>query len=1032
MKPKRMQIAIQLLLMLGGLTGLYAQSTVSGTVTEAGSGTPLESTSVVVQGTSQGVLTDASGSFSIQAAPSDTLLISYIGYQPQKVAVAGRSNISVSLVEAVTSTDEVIVIGYGTQGRSQVTNAISKVNAEEISSLPVVSAEQALQGRAAGVTVVNNGSPGQGATIRIRGMNSVNANDPLFVIDGVPAGGLNEINPEDIESIEIAKDASAAAIYGSRASGGVVFITTKRGEAGKAQVSFDGYYGVQSLVNSFDLLNTEQYVDYATELQQNAGLSVPSRLEDPAFLDGSAYVNINNNVNYLDELFRDAPIQDYNVSVSGGSQNADYYVSAGYLNQQGVISNTGFERYSFRTNTNFNLGKVTFGQRLNLAYTQRDNERTSGTNRSAIEHAIKAAPYLPIYQEDGETFLGPDLVDNNDAENPMRVQNLGLNQTNVLKLLGNLYLDWEIIEGLNLRQTFGVDMSYGFDNAFSPAFRDGAFHERQFAILNQTRRQFISPISTTTLTFDRGFGDHHINALAGYEAQYTRSEFLQGQGENNITSDLQTLNSFANEFNNGEVVEDQLISYFGRVNYSYANRYILQASIRRDGFSRFGPANKWGVFPSVSAGWNIHEEAFLDNLSALSTLKLRGSWGITGNAFALGRYEYQPTVNLNFNYGLGGALAQGALIGDLPNENLAWEAQQMINIGVDFGVLNDALTFSVEYYDNTTEDMLLTVNLPPSMGFTSSPRANTGEVRSNGFEFTANYFANPTKDFSYSISANFATQANELVSLGQGNPLFAINYEGDQLKRAVEGEALYHFFGWRVDRLFQADDFVTDPDGNLVLRDGIPTQPAAQPGDIKFQDIAGAPDENGNPTGPDGVIDANDRVNLGNAQPTYLYGLNGNFRYKNFELTLFFQGQGGNYIYNTNRFELEGMTRVFNAGTAVLDRWTPENTDTDIPRAITGDPNRNVRASDRFLERGDFLRAKLVRFGYTFDNTKVTFANRLHVYVASQNLFTITNYTGLDPEIGTRQGLNGNTGLGIDFGQYPQARTFMVGVNANF
>ncbi|MEM7655735.1 MAG: TonB-dependent receptor [Bacteroidota bacterium] len=1009
--------------------GVLAQGQITGQVTETETGDPLVGATVLVKGTNQGVFTDAEGNFSIRAGGDVTLAISFVGFEAQDVPVNGRSVINVSLDPSESTLDEVVVIGYGTQGRSKVTNAITKVDAEEISALPVVSAEQALQGRAAGVTVINNGSPGRGATIRIRGMNSVNANDPLFVIDGVPAGGLNEINPEDIESIEVAKDASAAAIYGSRASGGVVFITTKKGKGGAPTVSFDGYYGVQNAVNTFDLLNTQQYIEYATEIQENAGLPVPPRFSDPAFLDGSSPVNINNEVDYMDEIFRSAPIQDYNVSISGGDQNGNYYVSGGYLNQQGVMLNTDFERYSFRTNTNFKKGKISFGQTLNLAYSRRNNEAGSGQNRSLIEHATKAAPYMPV-EIDG-TFKGPDQVDNNDAENPVRIQELNTNFNETLKLLGNFYVDYEILDGLNLRQTVGIDMAFGNSFSFSPAFQDGEFHGRGFAETNQTRSDFISPISTTTLNFDRDFGAHNVTALAGYEVQYSRSRNINGQGQNDVTSDLQTLNSFANDNVNGNNAEDQLISLFGRIGYSYANKYIIQASVRRDGYSRFGPANKFGLFPSVSAGWNIHEESFMEGVSALSTLKLRGSWGETGNAFALGRYEFQPTVNLNFNYGFGGNLAQGGAITALANPNLAWERQQMLNLGLDFGLLNDQLTFSAEFYDNTTRDMLLTVNLPSSMGFTGSPRANTGEVRSSGVEFTLGYASDPTQDFSYAINGNFATQANELVSLGLGNPLFARTYEGDPLKRSVEGEPLYHFFGWEVDRLFQASDFST-VDGALVLNDGIPTQAAAQPGDIKFRDLAGPPDENGDLTAPDGVIDANDRVSLGNAQPTFIYGLNADFRYKNFELTLFFQGQGGNYIYNANRFELEGMTRVFNAGVAVLDRWTPTNTETDVPRGVTGDPNRNARASTRFLERGDFLRAKLVRFGYTFDTSSLTWASRLHLYVAAQNLFTITNYTGLDPEIGTRQGLDANTGLGLDFGQYPQARTFMVGVNANF
>ncbi|RMG66867.1 MAG: SusC/RagA family TonB-linked outer membrane protein [Bacteroidetes bacterium] len=574
-------------------------------------------------------------------------------------------------------------------------------------------------------------------------------------------------------------------------------------------------------------------------------------------------------------------------------------------------------------------------------------------------------------------------------------------------------------------------MAYGFGRSFSPFIMDGEFHTNLIATLNEGRSDFMSPISTTTLNFNRSFGDHSLSALAGYEVQYSRFRNTTASGQNDLTDDLATLQSFATPSIGGTLEEDQIISYFGRISYNYANRYLLQASIRRDGYSRFGPANKWGVFPSVSAGWNLHNESFMADLDQLSTFKIRGSYGEVGNSQALGRYAYQSTVGLNNFYNFNGNLQQGANIRALANEELRWETIQMINAGFDLGLWNDQLTFTAEYYNTTTSDMLLTVNLPPSMGYDGSPFANTGDVTSSGFEFSLGYNSDPTRDFNFSVNANFATQSNVVTSLGVGNPINGPSFEGDVITRVDEGESIYYFFGWQTLGLFQESDFT-----NGQLNDGIPTQPSAAPGDIRFADLAGPPDEDGNPTEPDGVIDVNDRTNLGSPLPTYIYGLNTDLNYKNFTLNFFFQGQGGNKIYNTNRYDLEGMTRVFNAGTAVLDRWTPTNTDTDIPRGVTGDPNRNSRVSDRFLEDGDFLRLKLLRLGYNVDVSSLNWISRLNVYVASQNLLTITNYTGLDPEIGRFQNQTntggGNAALGIDYGQYPQPRTFMLGVQASF
>lgn len=1001
---------------------LKADKELSGTVINE-DGTPLIGATVQLKGSSIGAITNDQGNFNI-TVPDDAeiLVISYIGYFAKEIAIGNQTEFSITLEENVSVLDEVIVTGYGTQSRASVTSAIDKISGDEINNIPVVNVTQAVQGRSAGLVVTNQGAPGQDPIIRIRGLTSPNNNNPLIVIDGIPAGGLNAINPNDVESVEVLKDASAAAIYGSRASGGVILITTKRGQAGAPRVSFDSYVGVQSAANRLDLLNTDQYIEIMTEQQQNGGLPVP-----PRFDDGSIR---NTSIDYQDEVFRTAPIQNYTLGISGGTQDARYLVSLNYFNQEGIVLNNDFERYSARINTDFKLwDRVSIGQNLVMSYTQSNNVANQG-GRAIFEHVTKFAPYLvPRDPNNLGGFNGPDQIDNNDAENPVRVLQLADNESRTIKTLGNVYADVEIIPGLNFRTSIGVDLAISRNFNFRPAFFDGDFHNDELASLNENRTTFFSPVWTNTLTFDRSFGEHKIGAIAGYEVQDFTVETLGGQGTNALTSDLQTPGSVENDVVTGGTFEDGLISYFGRINYEYAGRYLFQAALRRDGYSRFGPNNKWGIFPSVSVGWNIAREPFFESVNAVSNLKLRASWGETGNNNALGRYEYQPTVQTDFtyNFGPGGEQVFGSTIPGLANEALKWETTTMTNVGLDLGFFGDALTFSAEYYRNETEDILLSVPLPASLGLDRNVRVNAGDIESSGFEFTLG-LKNKTGPFQWSIDANFATQDNEVVSLGTGNPINGRAWQGDVLTRVEEGQPIYYFWGWEVDRIFQASDF--NPDGSL--NDGIPSQTNAAPGDIKFKDIAGAPDENGNPTGPDGVIDNNDRTNLGSPIPTYTYGLNATLNWKNFDLAIFFQGVGGNQIYKAYAYWTQGMTRVFNGEQVLMDRWTPNNTNTDVPRAVSGDPNRNARASDRFIDDGDYLRLKTVTLGYSLGQGTLPWVSNLRIYVNAQNLLTFTGYDGYDPEVSVFQGANFNNAFGIDLGQLPQARTFTIGIQAGF
>lgn len=996
------------------------ERSISGTVTSAEEGA-LPGVNVLVKGTTTGTVTDMDGNYRISVPSGESVLVfSSIGYTSEEITVGNQSTINVDLVPDIQSLSEVVVVGYGTQERAKVTGAISSVSSKEISELPVPSFDAALQGRAAGVTVTNSGSPGVNPQIRIRGIGTVGNNDPLYVIDGLPAGGLNAINPNDIESIEVLKDASAAAIYGSRAANGVVLVTTKKGSAGKTTVNVDSYYGVQNAWKQLDLLNRNQYLDYGRDLQSNAGEPIPQRFDALGEFAGV-------DTDWQDAMFRSAPMQEHNLSLSGGTENAKFLVSGGYFQQDGIMLGTGFERFSFRANTDFKVhDRVSIGQTLTIAHTDRQVEPFSG-GRSQIEHMIKSVPYIPVYDPNRlGGFRGPDRVDGSDAENPVMNATLRRNNIMDLKLLGSAYVDVNIIEGLKYKFLLGLDMNYGRNRNFTPQFNSGDFHQNPTTDLSDQRSTFVSPLISNQLTYNKSFGQHTFDVTAVAERQTTRFENATASGENPITSDIEVLNGYVNPNVGGTENESALISYLGRINYDFDGKYLLGASIRFDGGSRFGPGNKWGSFPAFSAGWRISEEAFMQDLTFLSDLKLRGSYGESGN-WNIGDYRYQATINGNFNYNFNGNLQPASTINALANTDIRWETTKMTNIGFDLGLFEDRFRASFEYFKNVTEDMLLGVPIPPSLGYDVAPVANVGTVENSGIEITAGFGQN-SGDFQWSVDGNVSFINNELSSLGIGNTIFGPGFEGDPVSYTEEGQPIAYFYGWEVEGIFQSNEEAQGaPRQNLPddLADYDPTSHTAA-GDIRFRDL-----------NDDGVINADDRTNIGHFLPDMTYGLNASANWKGFDLTLFLQGVSGNEILNTNLYDLEGMTRLFNAGTAVLDRWTPQNTDTNVPRAVTSDPNRNSRISTRYIEDGSYMRIKNLTIGYSLPSTVLSsfgngFISNLRVYVSSQNLLTITNYSGYDPEVGVRTGLDASLATGVDYGQFPQARTFLAGIQIGF
>lgn len=1009
----------------------FAQAqTVSGVVTDDATGEPIPGVNILIKGTTTGTVTDIDGHYQLNVPEEGTLVFSSVGFATEEIPVQGRSVIDLALVQDIQSLSEVIVVGYGTQERARVTGAISSVSSEEISELPVASVDQALQGKASGISVVNTGSPGVNPLVQIRGLGTVGNNNPLYVINGMPdnSGAINSINPNSIESIQILKDASAAAIYGSRAANGVILITTKKGTKGKTTISLDAYYGVQEAWRQLDLLNREQYIDYGIDLTEDTDAGIPAR-----FNDLGEYANVE--TDWQDEMFRTAAIQDYNITISGGGDNSVFSLGGGYFDQEGIMLGTGFERYSFNANSEFTLGKVKVGETLILSRSTRKNEPFNG-GRSQIEHMIKMVPYIPVRDEDRlGGFKGTDAVDASDPENPVLNALLRQNTDYNTKILGTAYASYEIIEGLEYKLLLGLNMNFGFNDQFTPRFQPSdTYSNNPTADVNQNRSTLISPLISNQLSFNRTFDKHTINAVAVIEKQTSSFSNTGGAGETDLTDYLEVLSGLENPAIQGSKTEYALISYLGRINYDYAGKYLFSASVRRDGGSRFG-TEKWGTFPSFSAGWRLSEEPFLSDVTFLSDLKIRGSWGKAGND-AIGDYVYQATIDGQHPYILGGVLVPGYTLRSLANPDVKWETTVMTNIGLDLGFLNDQIRASVEYFNNETQDMLLSVPIPPSLGYDVAPVFNVGSAVNKGFELTAGYYKF-NGDFQWSLNGNISFVKNELTSLGIGNSITGLTFEGDNTTYAEEGQPIGYYQGWVVEKIFQSQEEVDQANAS----DGDASTPyqvaATSPGDIKFKDL----DNNG-------VINNDDRTNLGSYLPDFSYGLNASASYKNFDLSVFVQGVSGNEILNLNRYDLEGMTRLFNSGTAVLDRWTPTNTDTDVPRAVASDPNRNSRVSSRYVEDGSYLRIKNLTLGYSLPTNLLNafgngFISKVRLYVSSQNLLTITDYTGYDPEIGVRTDVvnNVNSGnpsntptmnAGVDYGQFPQARTFIFGVQVGF
>ncbi|MBE9583376.1 TonB-dependent receptor [Mucilaginibacter sp. JRF] len=1023
---RRRAVLCSLILLFCTYLSGYAQNTpVTGTVSDANTGETLVGATVQVKGTTTGVATDIDGKFKLSVAAGAELEIKSVGYTPQTVTVTAGQALVIKLQPASSALTEVLVVGYATQKKADLTGAVSSIKSSDIANLPVGGADQILQGKAAGVTVTQStGAPGDGINVRIRGIGTINDNNPLYVIDGIPTkDGINQISPNDIESISVLKDASSAAIYGARASNGVVIVTTKKGKSGKPRVNVNAYTGVQTSQHLIKMANTSQYVAaYNTAATADGRTPISQNI-----IDGLP------DVDWQKEVLRPAPISNIQASVSGGGENSTYIVSANYFKQNGLIKNSAFDRLNLRTSINSNLSNyVTLGTNINLGYSKNRQVGTSGDGfgagnpgASVLRYALFRTPATPVYRADGQFVDIPEHPEFfGDGLNPVGFADNFNRNFYDYSVLGNVFLEVKPIKNLKLRTDFGTNFLITDYKQFFATWGVDRFLNTPNSLAQSNTNQFDYNW-TNTATYDLTLNKHVFNFLAGTELVKSDTRVL-GASRTLFSDQGETFqyldNGLGIQQNGGNQTHWALLSVFGRVNYTYDNKYLATFNFRRDGSSRLDPSNRYGNFYGGSLGWRIDQEEFMKNAGPISALKLRAGIGQLGNQ-EIGNFSYATLVNTSGYYPFGGAGNAGYSINTLGNPNVRWENSTQTDAGIDLGLFDNALNITADYYVKNTSGMLLQPAQPTSAGGAASAFVNAGKMRNQGFEFELSYRSPAKQKFRYELIGNLTTNKNEVTSLADGSPLVGGRIDNNYYAtRTAVGHPVGSFYLLQQEGIFQNEQEVF-----THAYQG----PGIQPGDVKFKDISG-------PNGtPDGIIDEYDRTYAGSPIPKITYGLTANLSYSGFDLSLFFQGVQGNKLYNQINTDIEGFYRAFNITERVATQsWSGEGSTNEFPRLSWEGATNNKRPSTRFLESGSYLRLKNVQLGYSF-NDRVLKSIRLSsfkVFVSAQNVFTVTKYTGIDPEIYTNSNSQGDgvRAVGIDWGTYPSARTFTVGINANF
>lgn len=1039
----------QTLLLFGLLIGcsgwLLAQDrTVTGTVVgEKGDIAP--GTSVLVKGTTIGTSTDVKGEFSIRVPASGTTLVfSSVGMMAQEVEIGNRSQVSVIMKDDVKALEAVVVVGYGTQQRKDITGAISSVSAAQIEKVPITTIDQALQGRSPGVQVTNNdGSPGGGVSVQIRGTGTFGDNSPLYVVDGYPISvGINTLNPNDIASMEILKDASATAIYGNRASNGVVIITTKRGKAGGLQIAFDSYASLQAIPKLYKVLNAQEFATFASDIASKEAYPVLPEWSNPSSL---------RNIDWQKEVYQTGFRQNYNLALRGGSDKVQTSFSLGYFDQKGTVKFSNFKRYNGSLNVDYTPSKWVKAS-ASVKYTRTGGFVGFGTGINGLGTLTKLIPTLsgnPLTNEvkDAEGNYGyypkgTSVVAG--SSNVIADQETTDRQQASNNLLTTTSLEITPLPGLRLKTNFGFNSSDNSGYYFTPT--NDRVTPSPLAYYSQNANNSFEYLWENTVAYTRTFGIHSIDFVGGVSAQENTYRQIGTQGSGLLSDELRNVGSLQSTIPYGNQQTWSIASQFGRLTYKLMDRYILTGTVRRDGSSRFGPGQKYGIFPSVSAAWRIKDEPFLANVGVLSDLKLRASWGQTGNQ-NIGLFQYQGNYgsgpdrvdNRGYVFGREKVYYNGLVLNGLPNPNLTWETQTQTDFGIDASFLNGRVNLVADYYVRTSGGFLLNVNVPSQTGFSSATR-NVGSIENSGLELGLEYRESSTP-FKWGVSANLTTVNNKIVSFADGlnavgnfSDLGFPNFGGNlwtNFSRSQVGGEVGAFYGFKSAGIFQTKEEITALNATAVAKYGAGKfyqVSSTAPGDRKFADVNG-----------DGQITDDDRVIIGSPIPKFFGGLNFDGSYKQFDFSMFWYASVGNQILNYAKRNLESLAT--NGGVGVenvsedfyLNRWTPENPSNTYARAVRSDNNGNTRVSDYYVEDGSFVRLRNLQIGYTLptDLTKNLKISRVRFYVSGQNLLTFTKYSGLDPEIGSIGGSSATT-KGIDVGNYPTSRFYTLGLNVQF
>lgn len=991
----RLRMMVCLIGMLLPMCMFAQQITVQGVVKDQ-TGETVIGASVMEKGTTNGTITGIDGDFSLNMSPNGTLVVSFVGYKTQEVQVKGQKQLQVVLSEDAEMLDEVVVIGYGTMKKSDLTGAVSSIGNKDIKDSPVSNLGQAIQGKISGVQIVDAGKPGDNVSIKIRGLGSINNCDPLVVIDGVPTDlGLSSLNMADVERLDVLKDASATAIYGSRGANGVVMITTKRGTEGKGKLAVSANYSFQNATNVPSLLNAAQYAELSNDMMVNSGRNPNPEWANPSELGAGT--------DWMDELLRTGVMQNYTVSYSGGNEKSHYYVSGGFLDQSGIVKSVNYRRFTFQSNSDAQVLKwLKFSNNITFSA---DTKKSGSYN---IGDALKALPIYPVKNEDG-SWSGPDGNSEwyGSTRNPIGPTELNKSQTDGYNFLANLTAELTFTKWLKFKSTFGYDAKFWFIDNFTPKYNWKPTPTEETSRYKSDNKSFTY-LWDNYFLFDHTFAEkHRVGLMAGMSAQWNTHDYLNAQKNVFMFDNVHEMDNGEEMYAiGGNETEWALLSYMARVNYSYEDRYLLTTTIRRDGSSRFGKKHRWGTFPSVSVAWRASQEKWFPKNDYINDLKVRAGYGVTGSQASVGNYSYLASYNTSvYPFGISSGNQTALVSSTLANPYIHWEEVAQTNIGFDTSLFNSRVMFSFDAYLKETRDMLVKASIPITSGFedTTTTYTNAGKVRNQGIEMSL-HTINLTGELGWETNLTATYNKNKIKDLNSDVPYYINQINNSYVTMLAKDYPINVFYGYVTDGIFQNQSEVNTH----------AVQPGAEPGDIRFRDLNN-----------DGVINDSDRTVIGNPNPSWLFSMNNSLSYKGFELSVFLQGIAGNKIYNANNIDNTGMAAAYNQTIDVLERWQGEGTSNSMPRAVFGDPNQNTRVSDRFVENGSYLRLKNITLSYTFPKQWLQKARieNARLSLSCENVATITGYSGFDPEVGIN---------GIDQNRYPISRTFSVGLNFNF